>query len=82
MTLTQHTSQLVPPLRPNLVQEASQLSVSMSSLIDFDNNLSSQDDHLQLMEESEFVKDRKRKIQENARKEMLLEVPLFIHEDP
>lgn len=54
----------------------------MSSLIDFDNNLSSQDDHLQLMEESEFVKDRKRKIQENARKEMLLEVPLFIHEDP
>ncbi|ETI28673.1 hypothetical protein G647_01124 [Cladophialophora carrionii CBS 160.54] len=73
VSLTQNTSQLVPPLRPNLVKEASQVSLSMSSLIDFDNNRSSQeDDNMQMIEELD-VSVQVAAAKEDARKEMMLE---------
>ncbi|KIW72764.1 hypothetical protein PV04_00939 [Phialophora macrospora] len=72
ISLTQNTSQLVPPLRPNLVKEGSQVSLSMSSLIDFDNNRSSQDDDMQMIEELE-VPIQTAAAKEDARKEMMLE---------
>ncbi|EXJ85458.1 hypothetical protein A1O1_05822 [Capronia coronata CBS 617.96] len=74
ITLPQNTSQLVPALRPSLNQEGSQISLSMSSLIDFENNHSSQDeDNMQMIEEEEVVKDQRPKTREDIRKEMLLE---------
>ncbi|KAL2425979.1 hypothetical protein ABEF95_008457 [Exophiala dermatitidis] len=86
VTLPQNTSQIVPPLRPNLNKECSQISLSMSSLIDFGNNRSSQvdetedqdpaQDDMQMMEEdqaTEVPKEQIPKTQEEARKEMLLE---------
>ncbi|KAH0841290.1 hypothetical protein FOPE_06318 [Fonsecaea pedrosoi] len=72
VTLTQSTSQLVPPLRPSLAKEASQVSLSMSSLIDFDTNRSSQDDEMQMIEEVETLA-QKPKAEEDARKQMMLE---------
>lgn len=74
VTLTQQTSQLVPPLRPNLVKEVSQISLSMSSLIDFENNLSSQDDDLLPIEEVDVVQVQRSKNEEDLRKELVLEV--------
>ncbi|OCT44199.1 hypothetical protein CLCR_00639 [Cladophialophora carrionii] len=74
VSLTQNTSQLVPPLRPNLVKEASEVSLSMSSLIDFDNNRSSQEDeNMQMIEELD-VPVQIVAAKEDARKEMMLEV--------
>ncbi|OAL22950.1 hypothetical protein AYO22_06858 [Fonsecaea multimorphosa] len=73
VTFTQTTSQLVPPLRPNLAKEASQVSLSMSSLIDFDTNRSSQDDEMQMIEETEIVNDQRPQTAEDARKQMMLE---------
>ncbi|OAL29193.1 hypothetical protein AYO20_09246 [Fonsecaea nubica] len=72
VTLTQSTSQLVPPLRPSFAKEASQVSLSMSSLIDFDTNRSSQDDEMQMIEEVETLA-QKPKAEEDARKQMMLE---------
>ncbi|KAI1610204.1 hypothetical protein EDD36DRAFT_467278 [Exophiala viscosa] len=69
VSFTQTTSQLVPPLRPGLDKAPSQLSLSMSSLIDFDNNLSSQGDDMQMLEEP----DHRQNSEKDARKEMLLE---------
>lgn len=71
MTLPQNTSQL-PQFRPNLLTEASQLSLSMSSLIDFEG------DEMEVIEESEFIPDQRPKTQEDTRKEMLVEVSLFL----
>lgn len=78
VTFTQNTSQLVPDLRPSLAPEASQVSLmSMSSLIDFDTHRSSQDDDMQMLEETESVtKDEPRKTDEDVRREMMLEVSL------
>ncbi|KAK5457180.1 hypothetical protein LTS15_004961 [Exophiala xenobiotica] len=74
VTFTQSTSQLVPPLRPNLSKEPSQVSLDMYSLIDFE-SLSSQGDDMQMLEEREavVVKDQRPKTEEDTRKEMLLE---------
>ncbi len=76
MTLSQNTSQLLPHLlRPALVKESSQVSLSLSSLIDFETNLSSQSDDLQPIEETAtIVADQRPKTEEDSRKEMLLEV--------
>ena len=63
----------MPPLRPNLNKEPSQVSLDMSSLIDFE-NLSSQGDDMQMLEEPQVVKDQRPKTEEDTRKEMLLEV--------
>jgi hypothetical protein len=60
------------------VKEASQISLSMSSLIDFENNRSSQDD-MQLLESSDDTNPAEQEqpeVEQNARKEMLLEVSL------
>ncbi len=76
VTFAPSTSQLIPPLRPNLLKETSQLSVSMSSLIDFDDGCSSQGDEMQMIEEPELQQpavDMQSK-EEEARKEMMLEV--------
>ena len=73
ISFTQGTSQLVPSLRPNLIKEASQISLSMSSLIDFENNRSSQDDDMQMIEEA-APKEPQLKTGEEERKEMMLEV--------
>ncbi|EXJ65676.1 uncharacterized protein A1O5_11203 [Cladophialophora psammophila CBS 110553] len=73
VTFSQSTSQLVPPLRPNLAKEASQSSLSMSSLIDFDNNRSSEDEDMQMIEELERAKEKRPKTEKDARKEMMLE---------
>ncbi|EXJ86582.1 hypothetical protein A1O3_03535 [Capronia epimyces CBS 606.96] len=76
ITLPQNTSQLMPSLRPNLFKEGSQVSLSMSSLIDFENNRSSEgddDDGMQMLEEHDVVPDQRPKTQEESRKEMLLE---------
>ncbi|KAK4935781.1 hypothetical protein LTR10_023231 [Elasticomyces elasticus] len=70
VSFTQTTSQLVPSLRPDLVKEPSQLSLSMSSLIDFDNNLSSQGDDMQMLEEPVQGHNSEK----DTRKQMLLEV--------
>ncbi|KIV80016.1 hypothetical protein PV11_07550 [Exophiala sideris] len=69
VSFTQTTSQLVPSLRPDLVKEPSQLSLSMSSLIDFDNNLSSQGDDMQMLEEPVQGHNSEK----DTRKQMLLE---------
>lgn len=73
MPLSQNTSQLVPPIRPNLAKETSQVSLSMSSLIDFENNLPSDDDNMESIEEI-VQKVQGPKTEEDSRKEMLLEV--------
>ncbi|KIX06469.1 uncharacterized protein Z518_04445 [Rhinocladiella mackenziei CBS 650.93] len=73
VTLPQNTSQFVPPLRSNLAKETSQISVSMSSLIDFDNNLLSQGDDMQPIEEADLIKDQRPKTEEDTRKKMLFE---------
>ncbi|KAK7894985.1 hypothetical protein LTR67_005724 [Exophiala xenobiotica] len=72
VTFTQSTSQLVPPLRPNLSKEPSQVSLDMYSLIDFE-SLSSQGDDMQMLEELQVVKDQRPKTEDDTRKEMLLE---------
>ncbi|EXJ64726.1 hypothetical protein A1O7_01064 [Cladophialophora yegresii CBS 114405] len=72
VSFAQTTSQLVPPLRPNLVKESSQVSLSMSSLIDFDNNRSSQEEDMHMIEELE-VPIQVAAAKEDARKEMMLE---------
>ncbi|OAP59654.1 hypothetical protein AYL99_06952 [Fonsecaea erecta] len=74
VTFTQTTSQLVPPLRPNLAKEGSQVSLSMSSLIDFDTNRSSQDDDMEMIEDGVVANDQKPQTEEDARKQMMLEV--------
>ncbi|KAJ9608684.1 hypothetical protein H2200_006455 [Cladophialophora chaetospira] len=75
ITFPQSTSQLVPPLRPNLRNETSQLSVSMSSLIDFDNDRSSQDDGMPMIEDNELPpsSEKKQETEEEARREMMHE---------
>ncbi|KIW35614.1 uncharacterized protein PV07_02300 [Cladophialophora immunda] len=73
VTFTQSTSQLVPPIRPNLAKEGSQVSLSMSSLIDFDTNRSSQEDEMQMIDEPEIVDGQEPKTEEDARKQMMLE---------
>jgi hypothetical protein len=77
VTFSQNTSQLVPPLRPSLVKEVSQVSVSMSSLIDFENDRSSQDnDDLEMIGESvkEKTSEPAPKSEDELRREMLDEV--------
>lgn len=51
-----------------MVPEPSQLSLSMSSLIDFEG------EDMEMIEEPDIVVDQRPKTQEDARKEMLLEV--------
>ncbi|KIW15404.1 hypothetical protein PV08_05450 [Exophiala spinifera] len=76
VSFTQSTSQMVPLDHPTFNQEPSQASLSMSSLIDFENNLSSQSDGTQMPEEVDTVEPPPApppKPKEDPRKEMLLE---------
>lgn len=73
VTLPEDTSQF-PQLKPTMVPEPSQLSLSMSSLIDFES------EDMEMIEEPDVVVDQRPQTQEDARKEMLLEVgPVETH---
>lgn len=80
VSLPQNTSQPIMLLRPNLIKETSQVSVSMSSLIDFDHDKSSQgSDGLQMLEPAEKHETtveitKTSKSEEDIRKDMLAEV--------
>ena len=54
----------------------------MSSLIDFDNNHSSQDNDMEMIEdiEPEPEPTQRPKTDEESRKKMMLEVALYLHE--
>ncbi|KIW44892.1 uncharacterized protein PV06_03329 [Exophiala oligosperma] len=75
VSFTQSTSQMVALVRPTFNQEPSQASLSMSSLIDFENNFSSQSDEMQMLEEHDTTEPRAQppKPEGDTRKEMLLE---------
>jgi len=72
--MPQSTSQLIPPLRPNFTKETSQISVSMSSFVDFDNDTAPGDDHMNYIEETTSLPKQRPQTEEETRKEMLLEV--------
>jgi hypothetical protein len=74
VALPQSTSQLIPPLRPNLTKETSQISLSMSSLIDFENDTAPEDDNMDYIEEASSLPKQRPQTEAETRKEMLLEV--------
>ena len=57
-----------------MVKETSQLSVSMSSLIDFEDNSSHEDDDLEFIEIVEPLPKQRPQTEEESRREMMLEV--------
>lgn len=71
---------MVALVRPTFNQEPSQASLSMSSLIDFENNFSSQSDEMQMLEEHDTTEPRAQppKPEGDTRKEMLLEVSICL----
>jgi hypothetical protein len=73
VSFTQTISQMVPSVRPDLLKEASQTSLSMSSLIDFENNRSSQEDDMQMIEDNDQPEPV---AAQDAHKKMMLEVSL------
>lgn len=77
VALPQSTSQLIPPIRPNLPKDTSQISLSLSSLIDFENDDGLEEDDMDFIKEDAPLPKQNPQTELDSRKEMLLEVSLY-----